>query len=377
LLTNFIPPYWLPTFRTLATRLTGFRVLISTPMEPNRNWDVSWGGLPVRIQKTWTVPFYWRHELGFKEKTWRHFPYDTLPLLIRERPDVVISAQLGFRTMQAALYRRIFSRSRLIVWLAVSEHTERGLSGLRVLERRALLRCADAVLVNGASGAKYVMGLGVPTARIFSLPCCAEITRHLELPLERDARQGRRLLYVGQLVDRKGLGPLLKALSEWLAPRPTQTCEFWIAGDGPTRPDLERLSLCPRLQLSFLGNVPYGKLPEVYAKCGVLVFPTLADEWGVVVNEALASGLPVLGSLYSQAVAELIQDGKTGWLFRTDHPGETYAAVDRAMSTPLASIQAMRPVCRERIKAIDSEFGADCFLRAVQFAAAPPDLRRS
>ena len=53
-------------------------------------------------------------------------------------------------------------------------------------------------------------------------------------------------------------------------------------------------------------------------KVGVLVFPTLADEWGLVVNEALAAGVPVLGSLYSQAVEELVRDGENGWTFRPD-----------------------------------------------------------
>ena len=58
------------------------------------------------------------------------------------------------------------------------------------------------------------------------------------------------------------------------------------------------------------------RMAEVYAKASLFAFPTLADEWGVVVNEAMAAGLPVLGSIYSQAVEELVEDGVSGWVFR-------------------------------------------------------------
>ena len=62
-------------------------------------------------------------------------------------------------------------------------------------------------------------------------------------------------------------------------------------------------------------------LPALFAAADAFVFPTLADEWGVVVNEALAAGLPVLGSVHSQAVEELCAEGETGWIFDPGGPG--------------------------------------------------------
>jgi glycosyltransferase involved in cell wall biosynthesis len=61
-----------------------------------------------------------------------------------------------------------------------------------------------------------------------------------------------------------------------------------------------------------------------------------------VVNEALLSGLPVLGSMYAQAVEELIQDGQNGWIFRPDNAEDSYRAIDRMMNTPEAALDAMR-----------------------------------
>jgi glycosyltransferase involved in cell wall biosynthesis len=368
LLTNCIPPYWTTTFSNLAARFEGFRAFLSTPMEADRDWEPEWGDVPVTVQRCITYAAHRKHELGFSERVWRHIPYDTLPALVRERPDVVISAQLGFRTLQAAIYRKLFPRTRLVLWTPLSEHSERGISLARTLQRKALLGAADAILVNGPSGMAYLRKLGVRRQKIFFLPYCADVQRLLSLPLSRPESASHRLLYVGQLVERKGLQPFLEALSQWVDTHPKTDLELWIAGEGPLRPVLEQLASRRQLQVRFLGSVAYEKLPEMYALGGILVFPTLADEWGVVVNEALAAGLPVLGSQYSQAVTELVRHGVNGWVFRPDHPDQIQGALERALSASGEQISAMRDECRGRVQVLTPEFGADCFARAVRFA---------
>ncbi len=105
---------------------------------------------------------------------------------------------------------------------------------------------------------------------------------------------------------------------------------------------LQEFRLPPNVKLVFKGVFQYGDLPAVYSEAGVFVLPTLADTWAVVVNEALAAGLPVLGSVYAQAVEELVQEGHNGWTFRIDHRQEAFEALDRMMDTPLAKLEEMR-----------------------------------
>ncbi|HKE09860.1 MAG TPA: glycosyltransferase [Candidatus Acidoferrum sp.] len=365
--TNCIPPYWLPTIKALARSLPSFRIFLSTAMEADRDWKPDFGDLPVRIQKCWTYASQTNFVNGTSLRGWRHIPYDTLPFLFRHRPDVVISAQLGYRSAQAAIYRMLFRKSRLVIWATLSLHTERGVPRWRQIQRRLLLRWADAVLTNGTSGFVYLRSLGVPRGKIVFLPYCAEISLQLATPLKRDPRAARRLLFTGRLVELKGLVPFLRVLSDWTDNHPGFDCEFWIAGDGPQRLQLERLPLSPQIKLRFLGSVAYEKLAELYCQAGILVFPTFGDEWGVVVNEALASGLPVLGSLYSQAVLELIEDGVNGWTFLPDQYENMYAALDRAMTAPAGTLDLMRRACRQSVRHLTAEHGAECFLEAVRF----------
>ncbi len=103
LLTNFIPPYRLPVFRELARRVGSLRIFLSTTMEGDRLWQPDFGGLDVRVQRTYTRRSGGPQEAPQETKD-THFPLDTIAVLTRFRPDVVISGELGFRTLSAALY---------------------------------------------------------------------------------------------------------------------------------------------------------------------------------------------------------------------------------------------------------------------------------
>jgi len=370
ILTNTLVPHFLPFFKRLRESLGDLQILLSIPMEKDRGWPVEWEDLSVRIQKCWTYSTFRTYEAGFKEQMWRHIPYDTLPALIRYRPDVIVSTELGFRTMQAAAYRKLFPKSRLIVWNGFSEHTEKGVPAWRTLQRRLLYRAADAASANGESAVSYLVKLGVARHKIFRLPYCPDISPILKMPLARKADEARRLLYVGRLNERKGLVPFLRTLSDWLRQHPLEERELWIAGEGPLRGMLEGFPVPPQLRLTFLGGVAYDNLPKLYAQGGLFVFPTLADEWGMVVNEALAAGLPILGSVYSQAVEELVREGVTGWTFRPDCHDEVQRALDRALSTPVSALAELRVRCRQAVDHLAPSSGADRLLRAIEFVTS-------
>jgi glycosyltransferase involved in cell wall biosynthesis len=370
LLTNFIPPYRLPLYRALADRVGDLQVAISTPMEANRNWTPNWEGLNVKVQKNLTLRRKWRHPHGFSEDIYVHIPYDTLSLLADYRPDAIISGEMGLRTLQAALYRRFHPESPLILWATVSEYSERGRGKLRDRLRRWLVPQADALLVNGKSGARYVRQFGIRDEQLFYAPYTTNVEPFLQVPLSRNGDRAYRLLYVGQFLERKGMIPLFSALKRYAERHSQRQLELILVGDGPLRPQLERETIPDNLTLNWIGHVDYGKLSEIYAQAGIFLFPTLADEWGLVTNEAMAAGLPVLGSLYGQSVEELVEEGKTGWTFRPDRPEELDRALERALATPPEALEQMRVSARDRIASITPERVADRMVEAIEFVSS-------
>jgi glycosyltransferase involved in cell wall biosynthesis len=229
---------------------------------------------------------------------------------------------------------------------------------------------SDAVLVNGDSGAKYVARLGASEKTIFRVPQTTEASLFSPLPLSKSEEQAHRLLYVGQLVERKGLFPFLSMLSRWAENHAEASVQFWLVGDGPERKRLETLIIPENVKLHFWGDVAHEELGQFYAQAGILVLPTLADEWGIVVNEAMTAGLPILGSKYSQAVEELVLDNVTGWTFRPDQSNAVYAAIDRALSTSIERLEEMRVAARRRTEKLSPGFVAHRILEAVRFVCS-------
>lgn len=369
LLSNFLAPYRIELMGELAARFEKLSILLSTPMEPDRDWKPVWGDLPVHIQRNLSISVRVRHP-QFADRTMIQIPYDTVPQLARRRPDVVVAGELGARTAQAAIYRRLFRRGKLVIWATLSERTEENRGLLRRCLRRILLRSADAVIVNGESGARYVSRFGVDKARIFRAPQTTRIEPFLELPSTRPDALRRRLLYSGQLIPRKGLLAFAAALAEWGAQHAEQSVEIGLVGDGPARAGLTSFQWPRNVTARFFGSVEYQRLPEIYGQAGMLVLPTLADEWGLVVVEAMAAGLPVLGSLYSQAVEELVVDGRNGWTFRPDHPSGMRSAIHRALSASVGELNQMAENARQDISGLTPSAMAEQMAAAINYAFA-------
>ncbi len=349
-----------------------FRVLLSTPMESNRSWELEWDDLDVVVQKTVTLKGRWRHP-RFRESTQVHFPLDTLSQLRRFSPDVVISTEMGLRSLSAVAFTKLCRGSRAILWTEVNELTEHGRGVARKILRKLLVRHAHAFLALGDGGVRYIESLGAPVQRIFKLAYTTDVSRFGEESRQPSAiscqrsdishqpsaisdqpsaisdqpsAMEKRLLYVGQLIERKGMLPFTSALNDWAESNPDRDIELVFAGSGPLEAALRARKLPPNLRFEFLGDVSYQDLPHIYARARILVFPTLADTWGVVVNEAMAAGLPILGSVNSQAVQELVTDGRTGWTFRAEQPEEMYQAIHRCLTTPGETLQAMGSAAR-------------------------------
>jgi glycosyltransferase involved in cell wall biosynthesis len=341
-LTNFIPPYRTATLAELQKLCDRLQILISTPMEENRpGWRTQWSGLDVVLQKTVTIERSLKDPLRRGEAGYLHLPLDTLSRIRDFRPDVVISVEMGFRSLLALIACRAFCHSRFLIWVDVAESTEVCRGASRMLLRRLLVQAADGFIVNGASGARYLRQLGVRDEQMVRIPYATDVERFFR-PASPICPGKRKLLYVGQLIERKGLLPFLVALCRWALEHPQSEIEFTLAGDGPVRSTLESISLPPNLQLRILGTVCYEKLPAVYGQADIFAFPSLADTWGLVVNEAMAAGLPVLGSRGAQAVEEMVREGSNGWVFPPSDADALGHAIDRCMAAPIEVLRGMQ-----------------------------------
>lgn len=355
LLLNFVPPYRVALLQALEREVRRLTVLVSTGMEADRSWKADWRGLDVRVSRSLTLPYRRRHPDGFGEDLSTHLSVDMLPRLCALAPDIVISSEFGARTLQACLYRCLAPllgrRSRLLVWATLSEHSERGRGWARTALRRLMAKFSDGAMTNGESGARYLESIGFAPERIFRIHQSTDLDRFAGLDASgrsaADDEKPLQLITVGSLIPRKGLRPFLQHLIAWCETHPDRSLNWRLIGDGPERAALEALVLPANLKLTLLGDMTYEEVPALMAAADLLAFPTLADEWGLVVNEAMAAGLPVLASCRAQAAEEMVSDGENGWLFDPANPSSTEAALSRALDTPASSRNTMGEEARQ------------------------------
>ncbi len=129
------------------------------------------------------------------------------------------------------------------------------------------------------------------------------------------------MLYVGQLIERKGVGYLLKAIASLDRER-RRRIRLAIVGDGPERVTLERLARGLGIggQVLFTGRVPRRELLRWYAAAHVFVLPSLSEGRPTVINEAMAAGCAVIASQIS-GIPEQVTDGYNGFLVPPRDPG--------------------------------------------------------
>ncbi|MEM6366534.1 MAG: glycosyltransferase family 4 protein, partial [Planctomycetota bacterium] len=129
------------------------------------------------------------------------------------------------------------------------------------------------------------------------------------------------LLTIGELSERKGLATALDQLTQWAQQHPDRTIVWNLVGSGPLETMIRACEHPPNLQIVLHGFCDADQLRDHYANNHLMLFPTLCDEWGLVVDESLHSGLPVVGSVHAQSCATLIKNGING--FRYDPEADT------------------------------------------------------
>ncbi len=188
---------------------------------------------------------------------------------------------------------------------------------VKYLPYRVLLNSVAGHLAVGSANREYLRHYGVPDARLFDVPHAVDDRWFAEMAddARRDgARQRERAalgipddavvaLFVGRLVPSKRVEDFVRALAHCTAaPR----VRGMIVGSGPEEPGLRRLAESLRAPVAFAGFRNQRALPGCYAAADLLVLPSDGREtWGLVANEALACGLPVVVSAAAGCARDL------------------------------------------------------------------------
>jgi 1,2-diacylglycerol 3-alpha-glucosyltransferase len=287
---------------------------------------------------------------------------------------VVTSSYRPFVMLSAARWAR--SRGRRAVMFFETTHWDRPrYMPIEAAKRAVIRRYYDAAFAGGRSHCDYLLQLGFSRSRIWQpydvvdndyfATKAAAIRADLERWRDTLGLPERYFLYVGRYCQEKNL-PRLTAAYQIYRNHSAAPWPLVMLGDGPQRSEIERLVSTMGLDGVFLKHfAQIDDLPAYYALAGCLVLPSTVDAWGLVVNEAMACGLPVLVSKLCGCAFDLVKNGINGFVF-DPHDITTLAdLLGRMSSLDEAARQGMSKSSLEIISAFTPQIWAENLARCI------------
>jgi len=283
----------------------------------------------------------------------------------RSRYDAVIAGLTG-RLMVPYVYA--IARTRrvpFVLWTGVWHHPETAFHRRTKGIVEALYRRSDAIVVYGEHVRAALVGVGVPDDKIFTAAQAVDAERFSG---DGNPAASREFIFLGQFEEHKGLRDLLEAFARLDDP----TVTLSLIGNGSLEGELRAASLLdPRIAV--VGHLPQEGLPRRLAHARCLVLPSVTtasyrEAWGLVVNEAMHAGIPVVATeAVGAAAGGLVVDGVTGLVVPERDPAALADALNRISSDDVLATELGREA-KIRVARYTFDAMADAFEAAVGYA---------
>ncbi len=321
------------------------------------------------------------NDINFNYETTSHFKifrkygfsFQAIIKLLFQKYDVIVSSDLHtFETIASFFIVKIRNK-KFIPWVETFEWPRAPRSKLlRPLVRLIAIR-SDAIMVVGTKAKEYMINLGANEDKIFFTPY-ASLTYQvkkfdLEIPKNKQI-----ILYMSRIVRYKGLDYLIRAFSK--LENEKKDIFLIIAGDGPFKQDIKNLITELKIKNYIFLNrtILSDEKGYLYYLSDVFVLPSTfndydADCWGLVLNEAMSFGKPVISTNATGAAHDLIKNGINGFSVEQKNPEELYLALNKILSDKKLK-QRMGQESKKIIKAKHNYKNmAQGFLDAINYAS--------
>ncbi len=292
------------------------------------------------------------------------------------RPDVVVAPATPFPSGMASVKYSLNHKSLMIMMDDAWESSDK--RGIIVTEaKRIIHKNIDAAFIPAPSHASYYIKMGFPPDRIFYgvdvvdndfFSTRAEAARQQADSLR--AALGlppRYFIFVGRFIERKGITTLLDAYRRYAALAPKNEWGLVLIGEGDEQQrHKEQMKNFP--DVKFIGSRFSEELCRYYGLASAFILPSAIETWGLVVNEAMASYLPVLVSKGCGAGRALVEEGQNGWTFDVGDAEKLSQLMLRMSNMPPDRLCAMSA----RSKEIIANWSLDTFADSLIAAASLP-----
>lgn len=288
-----------------------FHVVYCKHNEKRRLWKFPLGNHSKTFLKSATL------NLGEKE---RYFNIGIINYLIKNKPKVIICFSLQPIIFLAFLLSKLLKIKIAILSDAWLER-DRKITWIQKLGRKLAYNFFSDAFI-GASKQTLNMyryyNKNISDESLFLSALCADNEYFKESMKGKDIKKKYDIMFSGRIVALKN--PLFFADVAIKIREKLGNCRVLIIGDGDDKLKEAMFNIFEEnsIDYHFAGFIKHDKLPEYYSQAKILLFPTSMDCWGVVINEAFVSGVPVITTDMTAAAGELVINGKNGYVLAMD-----------------------------------------------------------
>jgi len=247
-----------------------------------------------------------------------------LSYLTKNTPEVVVVAgyDYGMRIVTNWAKKK---KIPAVSFFSTTELDRKRMWWKEFLKKRFIMKKFSHIAASGKKSADYVQKLGVKKENVSVIGNVVDNQEYAKQAktVRNDEKNNRKklslpdnyFLFVGRFSSQKNLKFLVDAFSDYK--EKNGTWDLALIGDGPMKNYLKKYASRKegKQYIHFLSWKQMSELPAYYALAGCLILPSLSEPWGLVVNEAMTCGLPVLVSKKCGCVSELCKDGINGYTF--------------------------------------------------------------
>ena len=368
---NIISPYRVPFFEGLANHPSiDLFVYFCAKTHKERKWG-------ILESDRYNYEILSGVTLEFAGIIYHINPSITLKLIKKKYDIVIIGGNSDFTTQVAFITSKLL-KTPVILWSEGIESAQSLLGKVISPLTKYIVRNADAVIVPGTRSRDFHIKLGAVPKKNFIAPNIVDnemfIKQSSKFKKEKERfkqklniQNEKIILFVGQLIKRKGVEYLIKAYKR-MKDEFDDVC-LVIIGDGVLRGELEEIGIKEHIkEVHFTGWVSEEQKIIYYSIADLFVLPTLKDLCPLVINEAMACGLPVISTKAAGCAVDMIIPGKNGFIVDAADIDQLYSA----MKEILLDDKLARKMGEESLEIIESEFSldkiVDGFVSAIGYA---------
>lgn len=274
------------------------------------------------------------------------------------RPDIVFAMEYN-PTILRAVHWCQKKKIPFISWTDGTLNSEKNIGKVQRMSRRYIIKRAAAFVASSTASKETQIAYGADAEKCFVSYLTVDIQKYLAKKERYDARQ---LIYVGSLIQRKGLDLLMPALAET-----PEDIRLIIVGEGQERQALKeqiaKLGLNDRVE--FKGYVEGEALRRLYMESDAFIIPTREDCFGLVILEAMCASLPIISSKYADGARDLVEEGKNGYIVDPEDTKELAACITKLFEQD--NLAAMGAYSYEKAHEFAFEYVAEGCMKAIEF----------